>query len=61
MNENNYNDLNNQINECNNRPDKDECLCKVLDCICKEGKQGPTGPKGATGPTGAASTAPRPI
>ena len=35
---------------------KDDCLCRVLDCVCKKGVTGPTGatgPQGATGPTGA--------
>ncbi len=38
---------------------KDDCLCRVLDCVCKKGITGPTGPTGATGrqgvtgPTGA--------
>ena len=38
---------------------KDDCLCRVLDCVCKKGVTGPTGPTGATGrqgvtgPTGA--------
>ena len=44
VNENNLENLNALVNNYNNRPDKDECLCKVLDCICKKGKQGPTGP-----------------
>ena len=46
MNENNYEQLNEELNKCYDRPDKDECLCKVIDCICKKGKQGPTGPTG---------------
>ena len=35
---------------------KDDCLCRVLDCVCKKGITGPTGatgPQGITGPTGA--------
>ena len=35
MNENNYEQLNEELNKCYDRPDKDECLCKVIDCICK--------------------------
>ena len=50
MNENNYDEL---LNNCKNNQNKDECLCKVLDCICKNGKQGPTGPTGPTGLRGA--------
>ncbi len=53
MNENNYEQLNEELNKCYDRTDKDECLCKVIDCICKKGKQGPTGPTGPTGPRGA--------
>ena len=34
------------------KPEKDDCLCKVIDCLCKTGPTGPTGPRGATGPTG---------
>ena len=32
---------------------KDDCLCRVLDCVCKKGVTGPTGPQGATGASGA--------
>ena len=38
---------------------RDDCLCRVLDCVCKKGVTGPTGPtgptgrQGVTGPTGA--------
>ena len=31
---------------------KDDCLCRVLDCVCKKGVTGPTGPTGPTGATG---------
>lgn len=31
---------------------RDDCLCRVLDCICKKGVPGPTGPSGIQGPTG---------
>lgn len=53
MNENNYEEFNKQIENCNNTQNKDECLCKVLECICKKGDIGPTGPTGPTGPRGA--------
>lgn len=38
--------MNESMENCTNRPDKakDECLCKVIDCICKNGATGPTGP-----------------
>ncbi len=32
---------------------KDDCLCRVLDCVCKKGITGPTGPTGPQGATGA--------
>lgn len=31
---------------------RDDCLCRVLDCVCKKGVTGPTGPTGPTGATG---------
>ena len=31
---------------------KDDCLCRVLDCVCKKGVPGPTGPTGPTGMRG---------
>lgn len=31
---------------------KDDCLCRMLDCVCKKGVTGPTGPTGPTGATG---------
>ena len=37
---------------------KDDCLCRVLDCVCKKGVTGPTGPTGATGATGPSVTGP---
>ena len=30
----------------------DDCLCRVIDCLCKNCPTGPTGPKGDIGPTG---------
>ena len=53
MNENNYEQLNEELNKRYSKTEKDECICKVLDCLCKTGKQGPTGPTGPTGPRGA--------
>ena len=42
--------MNNDQNNMRPCPDgKDECLCKVIDCISKTG---PTGCTGCTGPTG---------
>ena len=52
---NKMNEENIQTNEfnspCPHRPDKDDCLCKVIDCLSK-GPTGPTGPTGATGSIG---------
>ena len=50
---NNENEIreNEELLETNNS-NKDDCLCKVIDCLCKNGPTGPTGPKGPTGPTG---------
>ena len=39
----------------NTKPNSDDCLCKVIDCLskkCVNCPTGPTGPRGATGPTG---------
>lgn len=49
---------NNELNEvlstddCCEETCNDECLCRVIDCLCKNGRQGPTGPTGPTGPAG---------
>ena len=50
--------MNESMENCTNRTDKpkDECLCKVIDCICKNGATGPTGPTGPRGYTGATGT-----
>ena len=47
-------DINFETNELLNfnRPPKDECLCKIINCMRKPGPTGPTGPRGITGPTG---------
>lgn len=53
------NNDNNQIDDILNTCKGDECLCRVIDCISKNGATGPkgatgaTGPQGVTGPTGA--------
>ena len=55
MNQDNLEDI---MRDCY-KDKKDDCLCRVLDCVCKKGVTGPTGPTGATGrqgvtgPTGA--------
>ena len=48
MNQDNLEDI--KRNCCHEQ--KDDCLCRVLDCVCKKGVTGPTGATGATGATG---------
>ena len=49
----NNNELNDVLStdECCSETCNDECLCRVIDCLCKN-RQGPTGPTGPTGPAG---------
>ena len=47
----NQDNLENIMRDCCNEK-KDDCLCRVLDCVCKKGVTGPTGPTGPTGATG---------
>ena len=47
--------MNENINNETNTDQKD-CVCRIIDCLNKNGKCGPTGPTGPTGmrgPTGA--------
>ena len=48
MNQENLEDIRRECCNGNN----DDCLCRVLDCVCKKGVTGPTGPTGSTGPAG---------
>lgn len=48
MNQDNLEDI---MRDCY-KDKKDDCLCRVLDCVCKKGVTGPTGPTGPTGATG---------
>lgn len=35
--------MNESMENCTNNQG-DDCLCRVIDCICKNGATGPTGP-----------------